>query len=170
MSSEINVSSSTCDYTSLGRYNAGSTLPNTLGNIAVRYPVAPGYNIVPYFAVTYDYSQPNYNSLCKGSCFNYAGINQAYTDCSNPLSSQGCNINGGQCVTYRARPCEQDLKTNFSYSQKADQYGAYSVYPNYAQAANGKSSFMRNQVALGQQFNKPPGSPYMMNPNINSGY
>lgn len=152
MSSEINVSSSTCDYTSLGRYNDGSTLPNTLGNIAVRYPVAPGYQIVPYFACTGDYSRPNYNSLCKGSCFNYAGINQAYTDCSNPLSSQGCALNGGQCVTYRARPCQQDLAPAFSFrpmpgnSAQAD----YQQMPD-----NNKGFFTRNYGAMGSKFPQP---------------
>lgn len=145
MSSEINVSSSTCDYASLGRYNAGSTLPNTLGNIAVRYPVAAGYQIVPTFAGTGNYSQPNYNTLIKGSCFNYAGINQAYTDCSNPLSNQGCALNGGQCVTYHARPCQQDLKPGFSFENKNGQVQAnynkggkdirnYDAYTFYGQA------------------------------------
>ena len=108
-SSEINNSSlSTCNYASLGNYDDLPDMPNTLGNILnnfVTYPVVPNYQVVPYFAGTGDYTTPNYNSLTKGSCYNYAGINRAYIDCSNPASSQGCDVNGGQCVTYAARSC-----------------------------------------------------------------
>ncbi len=106
---EIQTSLSTCNYNSLGNYNGFSKkLPNTLGNISnpfVTYPVPSNVQIVPYFAGTADYSKPNYNVLNKGSCYNYAGINQAYIDCSNPASSQGCSLNGGKCVQYQSRPC-----------------------------------------------------------------
>ena len=107
-SSELNNSASTCNYTSLGNYDGFENKPNTLCNIVnpfVKYPIQPNFQVVPYFAGTSDYSKPNYNSLCKGSCYNYAGINQAYIDCSNPASSQGCAINGGKCVNYISRPC-----------------------------------------------------------------
>lgn len=102
---------STCNYTALGKYNGlNSDLkkPNTLGNIDnpfVKYPVSLNSQTIPYFAGTGDYAKPNYNVLNKGSCYNYAGINQAYIDCSNPASSQGCALNGGKCVNYVSRPC-----------------------------------------------------------------
>lgn len=102
---------STCNYSALGNYNGLNNVlkkPNTLGNINnpfVKYPVSLNSQIIPYFAGTTDYSKPNYNVLNKGSCYNYAGINQAYIDCSNPSSSQGCAINGGKCVNYISRPC-----------------------------------------------------------------
>ena len=108
---ETNTTIATCNYNSLGNYNglnAISKRPNTLGNISnpfVRYPVQSNYQVVPVFAGTADYTKPNYNVLSKGSCYNYAGINQAYIDCSNPSSSQGCSLNGGKCVTYVSRPC-----------------------------------------------------------------
>ena len=108
-SSQMNNTLSTCNYASLGNYDDLPNMPNTLGNILnsfVTYPVVPNYQVIPYFAGTGDYRTPNYNSLTKGSCYNYAGINQAYIDCSNPASSQGCNLNGGQCVTYVARSCD----------------------------------------------------------------
>jgi hypothetical protein len=107
---EINTIA-TCNYNSLGNYsglNAISKKPNTLGNISnpfVKYPVQPGYQVIPVFAGTDNYTKPNYNVLVKGSCYNYAGINQAYIDCSNPASSQACSLNGGKCVNYVSRPC-----------------------------------------------------------------
>ena len=107
-SSTTNNTLSTCNYASLGNYDDLPNVPNTLGNIVnnfVSYPVVPNYQVVPYFAGTGDYKNPNYNSLTKGSCYSYAGINQAYIDCSNPSSSKGCELNGGKCVTYAARPC-----------------------------------------------------------------
>jgi len=111
MSSEINNATATCNYTSLGNYDGFEHNPNTLSNIVnpfVKYPIKPGYQVVPIFAGTGDYSKVNYNSLCKGSCYNYAGINQAYIDCSNPASSKACSLNGGKCVTYVARGCPND--------------------------------------------------------------
>ena len=111
MSSQSNNTLSTCNYTSLGNYDGFEHNPNTLSNIVnpfVKYPVQPNYQVVPIFAGTGDYKKPNYNSLCKGSCYNYAGINQAYIDCSNPDSSKACSLNGGKCVTYVARGCPQD--------------------------------------------------------------
>lgn len=106
-SSEINNTASTCNYAYLNNYNGLATLPNTLNNISVKYPIAPNYQIIPQFAGTGDYSKPNYNTLCKGSCYNYAGINQAYIDCSNPESKQFCGINGGKDVVYNPRMCAQ---------------------------------------------------------------
>jgi hypothetical protein len=111
MSSESNNTLSTCNYASLGRYEGLNRLPNTLNNISVRYPVVPNYQLVPYFAGTGDYSKPNYNTLCKGSCYNYANINQAYIDCSNPASGKACSLNGGNCVVYAPRQC--DVAKNF---------------------------------------------------------
>ena len=105
MSTEMINSFSTCNYASLGNYYGIERKPNTLNNISVRYPVVPGVQLVPMFAGTGDYSKPNYNTLCKGSCYQYAGINQAYIDCSSPESSQGCKLNGGNCVVYKARQC-----------------------------------------------------------------
>jgi hypothetical protein len=108
---ELTNNISTCNYTSLGNYNGiGNILkkPNTLGNINnpyVKYPVDLSKQNIPVFAGTTDYSKPNYNVLNKGSCYNYAGINQAYIDCSNTASSQGCASNGGQCVNYISRSC-----------------------------------------------------------------
>jgi hypothetical protein len=108
--SEFN--NNTCNYNSLGNYNGMNNITkrkNTLGNISnsfVKYPVNLNSQIIPTFAGTGDYSKPNYNVLNKGSCYNYAGINQAYIDCTNPSSSQGCNLNSGQCVTYSSRPCQ----------------------------------------------------------------
>ena len=107
------INTATCNYSSLGNYyGLGNVVkrPNTLGNIQnpfVTYPVQTNYQVVPVFAGTSDYTKPNYNVLNKGSCYNYAGINQAYIDCSNPASSQGCNLNQGKCVTYYPRGCEQ---------------------------------------------------------------
>jgi hypothetical protein len=103
----------TCNYNSLGNYNGINNItkkPNTLGNISnpfVTYPVQSNIQNIPYFAGTGGYIKPNYNVLNKGSCYSYAGINQAYTDCSNPSSSKGCELNGGQCVTYKTRSCDQ---------------------------------------------------------------
>lgn len=105
MSSELIKNNSVCNYNSLSTYNGTARLPFTLNNISVSYPTRDMYQVVPIFAGTGDYSAPNYDSLVKGSCFNYAGINQAYIDCSSPASSQGCNLTGGQCVVYKVRPC-----------------------------------------------------------------
>jgi hypothetical protein len=107
---EIN-SLSTRNYNSLGNYNGLNNIskrPNTLGNISnefTKYPVQSNFQIVPEFAGTGDYSKPNYNVLNKGSCYNYAGINKAYIDCSNPDSKQACDLNGGNCVKYISRQC-----------------------------------------------------------------
>ena len=114
MSTEMINSMSTCNYASVGNYDGIERKPNTLNNISVKYPVAPNYQIVPMFAGTGDYSKPNYNTLCKGSCYNYAGINQAYIDCSDPASSQGCKLNGGNCVVYKARQCAPE-KSNMTF-------------------------------------------------------
>ena len=111
MSRESNNTLSTCNYTSLGNYDGFENNPNTLSNIVnpfVKYPVQTNYQVVPLFAGTTDYKKPNYNSLSKGSCYNYAGINQAYIDCSNAFSNKACSLNGGKCVTYVARACPSD--------------------------------------------------------------
>jgi hypothetical protein len=105
--------SSVSNYTSLGNYYGFKKSPNTLSNIMnpyVQYPVNQNYQIIPKFAGTAGYTKPNYNNLIKGSCHNYSGINQAYTDCSNPSSSQGCSLNDGQCVTYSARSCDGSME------------------------------------------------------------
>ena len=71
MSSEINNSSSTCNFTSLGNYDGFRTAPNSLGNIMnpfVSYPVQPNFQLVPQFAGTGDYSKPNYNTLTNIGC------------------------------------------------------------------------------------------------------
>jgi hypothetical protein len=78
------------------------------------------------FAGTGDYSKPNYNTLCKGSCYQYAGINQAYIDCSDPASSQGCKLNGGNCVVYKARECAEE-KSNVRF---ANVNGTCMMMPN----------------------------------------
>lgn len=105
MSSELIKNNSVCNYNSLSTYNGTARLPFTLNNISQSYPTRDMYQVVPIFAGTGDYSAPNYNSLTHGSCYNYAGINQAYIDCSNPASNQGCALTGGQCVVYKVRPC-----------------------------------------------------------------
>lgn len=106
MSSDLIKNNAVCNYAILSRYNGTARLPLTLNNISVAYPVDPSYQAIPYFAGTGDYSAPDYNTLVKGSCYNYAGINQAYIDCSDPASSRGCNLTGGQCVTYVPRACD----------------------------------------------------------------
>ena len=115
MSTEMINTFSTCNYASLGNYDGIVRMPNTLNNISVKYPVAPNYQIVPMFAGTGDYSKPNYNTLCKSGCGMYAGINQAYIDCSSPASSQGCALNGGNCVVYKARKCDE-MKSDMRFS------------------------------------------------------
>lgn len=129
MSSELIKNNSVCNYAMLSRYNGDARLANTLNNISVSYPVMPSYQVVPIFAATGDYSVPNYNTLCKGSCFNYAGINQAYVDCSDPNSSQMCGMTGGQCVVYKKRDCAGPVVVAPpSYYAKDGQ-----CMPNYAQ-------------------------------------
>lgn len=129
MSSELIKNNSVCNYAMLSRYSGDARLPNTLNNVSVSYPVMPMYQVVPIFAATGDYSVPNYNTLVKGSCFNYAGINQAYVDCSDPNSSQMCGMTGGQCVVYKKRDCAGSaVVAPPSYYGKDGQ-----CMPNYAQ-------------------------------------
>lgn len=129
MSSELIKNNSVCNYAMLSRYYGDARLNNTLNNIPVSYPVMPMYQVVPIFAATGDYSVPNYNTLTKGSCFNYAGINQAYVDCSDPNSSQMCAMTGGQCVVYKKRDCAGPaVVAPPSYYAQGQQ-----CFPNYAQ-------------------------------------
>ena len=106
MSSDLIKNNAVCNYAILSRYNGAARLPLTLNNISVPFPVDPSFQAIPIFAGTGDYKAPDYNTLVKGSCYNYAGINQAYIDCSDPASSRGCNLTNGQCVTYMPRSCD----------------------------------------------------------------
>jgi hypothetical protein len=106
MSSELIKNNSVCNYAMLNRYYGSSNLGNTLNQIPCAYPVAPMYQVVPMFAGTGMYNAPNYNSLCKGSCYTYAGINQAYIDCSSDNPHPLCAMTGGQCVVYKKRDCD----------------------------------------------------------------
>jgi hypothetical protein len=139
MSTELNNTRATCNYVSLGHYNGSATLPYTLNNISIAYPIVPNYQIVPVFAGTGNYSKPNYNALVKGSCYTYAGINQAYIDCSNPASSQGCSLSEGNCVVYKARPCQEEARQyppSFAVGANGQCTANYNVKPdgvaNYA--------------------------------------
>lgn len=138
MSTELNNTRATCNYVSLGHYNGSATLPYTLNNISIAYPIVPNYQIVPVFAGTGNYSKPNYNALVKGSCYTYAGINQAYIDCSNPASSQGCSLSEGNCVVYKARPCQEEARQYPpSFSVGADKQ----CRANYNAKPDGVSNF-----------------------------
>lgn len=146
MSSDLIKNNAVCNYAILSRYNGAARLPLTLNNISVPYPVDPSFQAIPVFAGTAYYTAPDYNTLVKGSCYNYAGINQAYIDCSDPASSRGCNLTNGQCVTYMPRACDlaqpvgqpsfvvNDLgQCNANYLLPPDMMASPPRYPSVAQ-------------------------------------
>lgn len=82
------------DYARIGAYNPSIGVPiissvNADGSLNLR-PNSENEQLIPVFSGV-SYTNPNYNSLVKNSCYSYPSVTQGYRD--------------KDCVKFMVRPC-----------------------------------------------------------------